>query len=772
MPRSHRADDAFYAAARRFVEDCLRHGDPLFGGGRPVWEEGPIRDLYARVVQSPDLSPGGFVEKLREQVGDAPGEVVQLAAELLYVVLLTQDTDPAKRLAAVDHILDVAMGVPRIPPELTVALDHGMASYGPALANRIYHYRFLLEFALRWVTFSRSQREQLLSDPQGFSETLRELPSKRASAQAEALKHLVFPDYFEPIVSVDVKRGIVRAFEAVSGDRSLPLDRRVAEVRRALTAQYGEGFSFYGPEVQRLWAAPVDVAPSLQRPTGLLIELVVKWSDRYGSNTVDDHREVADRAGSVWWGLIGKAGKPKLSEKAIDMIRAQLRAEEPTHIYIAGPTCWRTTLKNIAIWRDDVDQDLIPSYYPRGLEHRLWVELEDFEPIDRSWLKEHLELVRDAPGTPLAEKALGNPQNPLIVRLAQSAPSARSSPPPDPVARLDLETLALAVDREGVKLPDDVLPQLLAALESGKHVILTGPPGTAKTTLAHLVARHAMQAGHCRGFVPTTATSDWTTYETIGGLRPMRDQTLQFQPGHFLAAIEQSRWLVIDELNRSNFDRAFGQLFTVLSGQTVVLPYERVPGAGPIALIPADAPHPGDAYDVVEVPATWRIVATMNVFDKTLLFEMSYALMRRFAFVEVPSPSADVFEELIAGWTDGEPAAAEIASRLLAVRSVKDIGPAAFRDIARYARERLALDAPQRGRLLFDAFYSFLLPQFEGIDEELGGRLFDSISGALQRPERARLLITLNTVLGLELAAKASGRPAEEPDAPIEDDAA
>ena len=49
---------------------------------------------------------------------------------------------------------------------------------------------------------------------------------------------------------------------------------------------------------------------------------------------------------------------------------------------------------------------------------------------------------------------------------------------------------------------------------------------------------------------------------------------LEFRDGLFLEAIREGRWLVIDELNRSNFDRAFGQLFTVLSGQSVVLPYE------------------------------------------------------------------------------------------------------------------------------------------------------------------------------------------------------
>jgi len=33
--------------------------------------------------------------------------------------------------------------------------------------------------------------------------------------------------------------------------------------------------------------------------------------------------------------------------------------------------------------------------------------------------------------------------------------------------------------------------------------------------------------------------------------------------------------LVIDELNRADIDKAFGQLFTVLSGQSVQLPYTK-----------------------------------------------------------------------------------------------------------------------------------------------------------------------------------------------------
>jgi hypothetical protein len=67
---------------------------------------------------------------------------------------------------------------------------------------------------------------------------------------------------------------------------------------------------------------------------------------------------------------------------------------------------------------------------------------------------------------------------------------------------------------------------------------------------------------------------------------------------------------VIDELNRSNFDRAFGQLFTVLSGQAVVLPYQRDDNAGRLALVPEGASAPGT--DALVIPASWRVLATIS----------------------------------------------------------------------------------------------------------------------------------------------------------------
>src|SRR5690606_12880755 len=160
--------------------------------------------------------------------------------------------------------------------------------------------------------------------------------------------------------------------------------------------------------------------------------------------------------------------------------------------------------------------------------------------------------------------------------------------------------------------------------------------------------------------------------------RPTKDGQLEFSEGQFLKAIRQNHWLVVDEMNRSNFDRAFGQLFTVLSGQSVTLPYSGT-SEKPIRLAWAGSDEAKSSpHEVVEIPLEWRLIGTMNVFDKTLLFEMSFALMRRFAFIEVPAPDESTYRKLISECADSDADAAAAAASLLPLRTIKEIGPALF----------------------------------------------------------------------------------------------
>jgi 5-methylcytosine-specific restriction enzyme B len=175
------------------------------------------------------------------------------------------------------------------------------------------------------------------------------------------------------------------------------------------------------------------------------------------------------------------------------------------------------------------------------------------------------------------------------------------------------------------------LSEVVALLEEKRQVIFQGPPGTGKTFVARELARHFEKEGGLAEIVqfhPSYAYEDF-----VEGYRPRLvggNPGFELVPGPLMrlanraAADKDHKYvLVIDELNRGNVAKVFGELYFLLEyrGEKIRLQYSE------------DSEDDDNEEPRFGLPKNLWIVATMNTADRSIAL-MDAALRRRFYFVD------------------------------------------------------------------------------------------------------------------------------------------
>ena len=304
-----------------------------------------------------------------------------------------------------------------------------------------------------------------------------------------------------------------------------------------------------------------------------------------------------------------------------------------------------------------------------------------------------------------------------------------------------------------------VYRQINAGLASGKqHIMLYGPPGTGKTTLARHIAT-VLTGGK---WTLVTGSSDWSSQDIIGGYQPVGDGSVAFIPGILLHRFD--RPLIIDEMNRCDIDKVIGPLFSVLSGQQTTLPYRldiENKNSKQYVILPESKRSP--AENEFAPGPYWRLVATINSIDKAALYQMSYALARRFCwvYVDVPRDTTGFVKAFLRkeepSWNDSVGGAScPLGEFWAAINTVRVIGPAPVIDAIRVVQEMeekadfFAVPSHSMKEALLDAVDMVLLPMLDGIVVQdadfLAGRAIEVFGLDSRQAERIKSRMTFVAV--------------------------
>ena len=179
-------------------------------------------------------------------------------------------------------------------------------------------------------------------------------------------------------------------------------------------------------------------------------------------------------------------------------------------------------------------------------------------------------------------------------------------------------------------------------LEDRRQLIFYGPPGTGKTYLAQAIAKHLTvpEAVKLVQFHPAYSYEDFFEgFRPVAASRRSRGCRVQAHAGPFRRLVDAAREnpstpyiLIIDEINRANLAKVFGELYFLLEYRDSA-----------IDLLYSSGDDQG-----FTMPQNVFIIGTMNTADRSIAL-VDTAMRRRFAFKAL-HPSTEPTKSMLSKW--------------------------------------------------------------------------------------------------------------------------
>lgn len=587
-----------YDAFHLFQERCLQQDRSLIWPDQPIWTIANLQRWKTQVIDSPNLEGElNFNEKLEQQLVGAPPILWGLAADLHYVYYL-----PSANITLATRLRNIGWAAQKsgltLPPEndpIWAAQKNGFTR-----TTQKYHFRYaqlhlLAAFALRLK--EQGNAVQILTDATQvqsmLDEILEGIPAKgdRAYDLRHAILYLMFPDQYERIISTAHKEKIVGRYIKLVSDPHTDLDTRLLQIRQSLagTQPNGQNFDFY-KDLKQEWN-PDEVGTPPKPETGKKPEEPQK-----DTRIVVDALRLLNRfknlilfgppgTGKTFWAIIiaNRLVAPQLNQ-------AQSRA-----------TFLQTVIEDLPFY--DI---LALDMYRTGLDRKYSVpQLEEMELVQARFRQNPVKHQKNQIWGYLQAHTATESQTVNLTSRAEPFLFDKTT---------NSQWFLTPVGKEYVQ----------GTLTDRLTLIKQGPPATNQP----------------EDFIRWVTFHQSYAYEDfVEGLRPKTEQgdsmvlAFELKPGIFRSLCARAEddpnnqyVLVIDEINRGNIAKIFGELMTLIEADkrsklSVELPYSK---------------------EDFQVPVNLAIIGTMNKADRSIAL-LDVALRRRFAFLKL-LPEAELLD--------------------------------------------------------------------------------------------------------------------------------